>query len=131
LLLISSVIIGGINGIILEGLSECPMWRRPVAVRDAGDADVSRDVSQVSHRALRTYHTHFTAFRSVSHTSFASLVRSTPLLSPARVHTRFAHRFAVFRGHFASVALDASMQPRCHNLGIRTQHDSNSKYSKY
>jgi hypothetical protein len=68
-------------------------------------------ILQVSHRALHTYHTHFTAFRGVSQTF-------------RECHASCHTRFAVFRGRFASVALDASMQPRCHNVGISAQHDS-------
>jgi hypothetical protein len=78
------------------------------------------DVLQVSHRALRTYHTHFTAFRGVSQTFRASVM-------PAVTHVSRTIRGVsrTFRRRFASVALDASMQPRCHNVhvGISTQHD--------
>ena len=59
------------------------------------------DVSQVSHRALRTYHTYFTEFRGVSqtfrechpscHTRFAHAVSRTFRECHAGCHTRFAH----------------------------------------
>ena len=87
----------------------------------------SADVSQVSYRALRTYHSshtfhsqRFAAFRR----RFASITRHT---SRQLSHT-FRARFVVFRGRFASVALDTSMQLRCHNVGISTRRMTVSKY---
>ena len=66
-------------------------------------------ISQVSHRALRTYHTHFTAFRDVSQT-FREY--------HASYHTRFAHVSRCF----AEVSRVSPSMPQCSLDAIMYRH---------
>ena len=102
-------------------------------MRDAGDATFRGTFRKVT-RTFRGRFADVLAFAGFtqginyarSHTFHSVSRRFAGVSRVSRQLLRmFRARFTVFHGCFASVALDASrMQPRCHNVGISTQHDS-------